>query len=87
MAWAWHAFGKIEGEDRKEKGKDMKDDKDPRKTVSTCLEGSPCAEMMQKILGEEGMGSLCEEMMRTVMSKLRDAEADPKDPADDRRSK
>ncbi len=57
----------------------MKDDKDPRERVSTCLEGSPCAEMMQEILSEQGMGSLCEEMMRTVMDKAKKTTDDPGD--------
>jgi len=45
----------------------MTEDKDRLKPFSTCLEGSPCAEMMQKIMGEQGIGSLCEEMMRSFM--------------------
>lgn len=44
----------------------MTEDKDRQKPFSTCLEGSPCAEMMQKIMGEQGIGSLCEEMMRSL---------------------
>ena len=45
----------------------MKENKDQQKKVSTCFEGSPCAEMMQKIMGEEGIGSLCQEMMRSFV--------------------
>ena len=50
----------------------MKDNKGQPKKVSTCFEGSPAAEMMQKITGEQGIGSLCEEMMRSLIKKLND---------------
>jgi hypothetical protein len=52
----------------------MKEDKDRQRKVNTCLEGSPCAEMMQKIMGEQGVGSLCEEMMRTLMKTRRESQ-------------
>jgi hypothetical protein len=48
----------------------MKEKKGQPKKVSTCFEGSPCAEMMQKIMGEQRIGSLCEEMMRSLIKKL-----------------
>ncbi len=48
----------------------MKENKGQQKKVSTCFEGSSFAEMMQKIMGEEGIGSLCEEMMRSLIKKL-----------------
>jgi|GEM_PF-2069723 len=47
----------------------MKANKDQTGKVSTCFEGSPCAEMMQRIMGEEGIGSLCAEMMRSLVKK------------------
>lgn len=47
----------------------MKENKDEPKKVSTCFEGLTCAEMMQKIMGQEGIGSLCEKMMRSMLSK------------------
>ena len=50
----------------------MKENKGQPKKVSTCFEGSPAAEMMQKIMGEQGIGSLCEEMMRSLIKKLND---------------
>jgi hypothetical protein len=50
----------------------MKDNKGQPKKVSTCFEGSPAAEMMQRIMGEQGIGSLCEEMMRSLIKKLND---------------
>ena len=46
----------------------MNDDKDQPKKASTCLEDSPFAEMMQKIMGEQGIGSLCEERMRSLLN-------------------
>jgi len=48
----------------------MGDKKDQLRKVSTCFEGPACAEMMQKIMGEKGIGSLCEEMMRSLIKKL-----------------
>jgi hypothetical protein len=48
----------------------MKENKGQPKKVSTCFEGSPTAEMMQKIMGEQGIGSLSEEMMRSLIKKL-----------------
>ena len=48
----------------------MKENKDQPKKVSTCFERSPSAEMMKKIMGEQGIGSLCEEMMRSLTKKL-----------------
>ncbi len=45
----------------------MKENKDQPGRVSTCFDGSPCAEMMEKIMGEQGIGSLCEEMMQKVI--------------------
>ena len=48
----------------------MKENKDQPKKVSTCFEGSPCAEMMHKIMDKQGIGSLCEEMMRSLIKKL-----------------
>lgn len=48
----------------------MKENKGQRKKVSTCFDGLPSAEMMQKIMGEQGIGSLCEEMMRSLIKKL-----------------
>jgi len=50
----------------------MKENKGQPKKVSTCFEGSPAAEMMQKIMAEQGIGSLCEEMMRSLIKKLND---------------
>ncbi len=48
----------------------VKDNKEQPRKVSTCFEGSSSAEMMQKIVGAEGIGSLSEEMMRSLIEKL-----------------
>jgi hypothetical protein len=45
------------------------ENKDQPRKVSTCFALSG-AEMMQKIMGEEGIGSLCEAMMRSLIKKL-----------------
>ena len=50
----------------------MKENKDQPRKVSTCFEGSSFAEMMQKIMGEQGIGSLCEEMMRSLIESCRE---------------
>ena len=44
----------------------MKENKDQQSKAGTCFENSPCAEMMQKLMGEKGIGSLCEEMMQKM---------------------
>jgi hypothetical protein len=48
----------------------MKENKDQPKIMSTCFEGPPTAEMMQKIMSEHGIGSLSEEMMRSSIKKF-----------------
>jgi hypothetical protein len=56
----------------------MKENKGQPKDVSTCFDGSPAAEIMQKIGGEQRIGSLCEEMMRALLKKVNeDIEASP----------
>jgi len=40
-----------------------------QKEFSTCLEDTPFAEMMQKMIGQQGIGSLCVEMMKKVREK------------------
>jgi hypothetical protein len=47
----------------------MAEKEENKKAFSTCLEGVPFAEMMQKMLGQQGIGSLCAEMMKKVMEK------------------
>ena len=47
----------------------MADKKDTHKEFSTCFEKLPFAEMMQKMMGRQGVGSLCTEMMKKVMEQ------------------
>jgi len=55
----------------------MDENKDQPRKISTCFEGSSFAEMMQKIMGEEGIGSLCEEMMRSLTMRRRESKEEP----------
>jgi len=48
----------------------MKENKGQPKEVSTCFDGSPAAEIMQKIGGEQRIGSLCEERMRSLLKMV-----------------
>jgi hypothetical protein len=48
----------------------MDENKDQPRKISTCFEGSSFAEKMQQIVGAEGIGSLSEEMMRSLIEKL-----------------
>ena len=48
----------------------MKENKGRPKSVSTCFDGSPSAEMMQKIKGERRIGSLCEEMIGSLIKQF-----------------
>jgi hypothetical protein len=43
------------------------------KGFSTCLENIPFAEMMQKMMGQKGVGSLCAEIMKKVTEKQEDS--------------
>ena len=45
----------------------MADKKDPHKEFATCFEKLPFAEMMGKMVGRQGVGSLCAEMMKKIM--------------------
>ena len=56
-----------------------KNDDQPNK-VSTCFEGSHLAERMQKIMGEEGIGSLTDEMMRSLLTTRGGDKDKPKAP-------
>lgn len=50
----------------------MVEQKADQKDFSTCLEDSPFAEMLQKISGQQGIGSLCAGMMKNLMEKQGD---------------
>ena len=43
--------------------------KENPKMFSTCMENAPFVEMMQKMMGQKGIGSLCAEMMKKVTEK------------------
>ena len=57
----------------------MDENKDQPKKISTCFEGATFAEMMQKIMGKEGIGSLCEEMMRSLTKRRRESKEEPQE--------
>lgn len=44
----------------------MAEKKEHQKQFDTCLEDLPCAEMMHKMLGRKGVGSLCADMMQKM---------------------
>jgi hypothetical protein len=50
----------------------MDDKKDAYKEFSTCFEKLPFAEMMRKMLGRQGVGSLCAAMMGKIMERQDD---------------
>jgi hypothetical protein len=45
----------------------MADKKDAHKEFSTCFEKLPFAEMLRKMMGQQGVGSLCAEVMKKIM--------------------
>jgi hypothetical protein len=47
----------------------MAEKEENKKIFSTCLEGIPLAEKMQKMMGQQGIGSLCAEIMKKVVEK------------------
>ncbi len=50
----------------------MSDKKDTVKDFSCCFEKSPFAEMMRKMMGQQGVGSLCAEMMKMINEQGKD---------------
>lgn len=50
----------------------MTEKKENQKAFSTCMENKHFAEMMQKVMGQHGIGSLCAEMMKKVSQKQGD---------------
>jgi hypothetical protein len=50
----------------------MADKKDAPKEFDTCFENGPFAEWMQKMMGKQGVGSLCAEMMKKILEKQGD---------------
>lgn len=47
----------------------MTEKNESTKEFSTCCENIHFAEMMQKMMGQQGVGSLCAEMMKKVSQK------------------
>ncbi len=50
----------------------MNDKKDTDKEFDTCFEDRPFAELMQKLAGRPGVGSLSAEMMKKILKKKAD---------------
>jgi len=50
----------------------MADKKDAHKEFGTCFEKLPFAEMLRKMSGRQGVGSLCAEMMEKIMERQED---------------
>ena len=50
----------------------MADKKDMDKEFDTCFENTPFAELMQKMAGRQGVGSLCAERMKKVLEAQKD---------------
>ncbi len=50
----------------------MADEEESHKEFGTCFEKLPFAEMMQKMMGRQGIGSLCAEMMEKIMERQGD---------------
>jgi len=50
----------------------MAEKNDTDKQFDTCFANSPFAELMQKMASRQGVGSLCEEMMKKILEKKAD---------------
>ncbi len=50
----------------------MADKKEPNKEFDTCFENMPFAELMQKMAGRQGIGSLSAEIMKKILEKKAD---------------
>jgi hypothetical protein len=53
--------------------------KDQPGKVSSCFDGPAGAEMMLKIMNADGVGSLCEGMMRSLVNKCGKGEEKPRE--------
>lgn len=47
----------------------MADKEDTHKQFDTCFENESFAELMQKMIGRQGVGSLCAEVMKKTLEK------------------
>ena len=50
----------------------MADKKDTDREFDTCFENRPFAELMQKMMGRQGVGSLSTEMMKKILESQKD---------------
>jgi len=50
----------------------MVDKKETQADFSTCFENMPFAEMIRKMVEQQGVGSLCKEMMKKIMEQQED---------------
>jgi hypothetical protein len=50
----------------------MADKRDTDGGFETCFENTPFAELMQKMLGRQGVGSLCTELMKKILESQKD---------------
>ncbi len=50
----------------------MTDKKDTDRGFDTCFENTPFAELMQKTMGRQGVGSLSIEMMKKILESQKD---------------
>ena len=50
----------------------MADRKDTDKEFDTCFENGSFADLMQKMAGRQGVGSLCAEMMKKILERQGD---------------
>lgn len=58
-------------------GQSMKEDKERAGRISTCFEGPAWAKMMRRTRAEDGIGSLCDGVMRSLAETLGRAPAGP----------
>jgi len=57
----------------------MRENKARPRKVSSCFDGQACAEMIQKIMGQEGIGSLCEKMMALSLKACCETKEEPRE--------
>lgn len=62
--------GTLSANKNRDEAREMSDPKDKPRKVSTCFEDPTWAEMIEKASGEGKLGSLSEEMMRSLVKGL-----------------
>jgi hypothetical protein len=58
-------------------GQTMQEDKGPAGRISTCFEGPAWAKMMRRTRAQDGIGSLCDGVMRSLAETLGRGPAGP----------